>query len=1330
MRLKGVLASFLFVLTVVSLTMIFFIQTESFGNLLTKVLADLSRKKADAHLSIKKVKFSLYPLGLELHKVEIKKQNTDIDFSSEIGTIGIYLNLLEIEDQRISLGELKLKESYLRIKFKQNQGPVTEIKKEILDEIFKYPEALPLSVDTVSLENAIVEVNEEYFEIKRIKLFKEKNEIRSRVHLANLKLQEFGSIPIDEVVSEIDFNKKIMRLNRLKIISELNEIILTGKINNYPLLKRCDLKISGSTSIYLKTISEKFFQDYFLVENGLVKGQFEFALKDNKIITDSSLVFLDLKSNILDAEKINLKLSINNDKIFIKDFNLYQNNSELQLKNNFQLYNYKTKVFFPNEVKLSFKNFEIKNGLKYFGKSFDVLNGKVSGDGSFLISEKALSISLLDDFEISNFILSNPSGDLEILKIKKIILSESNLDFKDDFKIQASVKLPNSDFRVQGFLSKKHSKLKVENGYLNFSDLGNVAQLGLMGEGDFNFSVTGPLQKPSLNIQGIFNNLELLKYQLGNSEIDVDVNLADSKVKINNLESRLGSTPISGSGIVNYRTKDIYLGINTKNAKSNDLKKVLFPIFNKLSSFPSELSFESDLDVYIFGKYNLKDLKIKSDVILRNILFHDEKLDSGSFSFEMKDSKLNFDNIQLSKGLSSIDGFFKYSLKNDLIDLKIVWDNFWISKFNFIKKYGLNFDGLSVGKIVGKGPVDDYSITMDGILTSTKSSSFFLQDSKFLINITPAKILGDMSVFGEQVNINFTHFLKKIKKSRLDVKVNIPNIAVLFSILSPKIFSEENPSGKIKLSTFLETGSKKSDLNFLVTFNDLLLKSEKFNFSFSSQEPSIKITNGHVDYWKFFVQNENLAISSLATGDLGANFKSINHVNFNSQILDFFSSRILSGEGKINNKIIIESNFDEFDIYANSLSDGLSISLEKSPLPLNDIHYNLELLNNRLFIKKFIAKLDSGNIQILGDILFNKKSPDINLKYILDKAEIPVLDKSSFIVSGEGILLGNETPYVMSGDLEISKFNILNELNDFQKKSVSQIKYLPKTEETLLEKNLKLNLRTKFSNPIRVTNSLMDFNLSGELSLTGNPRRPQAEGRLYSTSNASRVFFKNNEYLINNADFNFSAKKDISNPDFDIQATTIISNTKITGKAYGDLERFNFDLTSDPAMPRNSILSLIAFGYTDEIQNSLTQEEQQSLTQVGVGSFVFDRFKISDILNKQFGLQVNLGTVFEQSQTQSMLSGRSQDNGQGLVGRTRSATKIELKKRLDEAMTLSVSSTMGGSIGQRQSMNLTYSLSKKVQLEGVYELRTNAEGEEDVIDNSVGGDLKFRWTFK
>ena len=55
---------------------------------------------------------------------------------------------------------------------------------------------------------------------------------------------------------------------------------------------------------------------------------------------------------------------------------------------------------------------------------------------------------------------------------------------------------------------------------------------------------------------------------------------------------------------------------------------------------------------------------------------------------------------------------------------------------------------------------------------------------------------------------------------------------------------------------------------------------------------------------------------------------------------------------------------------------------------------------------------------------------------------------------------------------------------------------------------------------------------------------------------------------------------------------------------------------------------------------------------------------------------------------------------------------------------------MGGSIGQRQNMTLSYGVSKEIQLEGIYEVRSSAEGETDIIDKSAGGDIKFRRTFK
>jgi len=505
---------------------------------------------------------------------------------------------------------------------------------------------------------------------------------------------------------------------------------------------------------------------------------------------------------------------------------------------------------------------------------------------------------------------------------------------------------------------------------------------------------------------------------------------------------------------------------------------------------------------------------------------------------------------------------------------------------------------------------------------------------------------------------------------------------------------------------------------------------------YTSTKPEFIVRDSVVQRWDFSIKQPDLFVQTSGEGVFGKKVSLISETHFNTKIAEILIAKILSSDGYVRNIIRTEGRGTDFTFSVSSKTANLDLSIDQLPVQLNNLQYDIEYANKRLQLKNVSTALDNGSVSMKGDVYFENEYPDVNVKFTLDKAEIPILGKSSLNLSGEGIILGNTLPYTVGGEIVINKAQIVNELNEFSNKSAgfSQVRFLPRNQESSVGKMFSVNMNIKAENPVRITNSLMDVAFVGEVRVVGNPSRLRGEGRLTAPVNSSRIFFKNNEYQIVSADINFNPKKEISNPDFDIQAITNISTFKVYPKAYGDLERFNFDLTSDPALPRNSILSLIAFGYTDEIQTSLKPEDQQSLTQVGVGSFVFDRFKISDILNKQFGLQVNLGTVIEQSNTDSLLSGRSQGSSgtQGVngLGRTVSATKIELKKRLDEALSLSVSSTMGGSIGQRQSMNLNYGLSKNIQVEGVYEIRTNEEGEADIIYNSIGGDLKFRRTFK
>ena len=159
--------------------------------------------------------------------------------------------------------------------------------------------------------------------------------------------------------------------------------------------------------------------------------------------------------------------------------------------------------------------------------------------------------------------------------------------------------------------------------------------------------------------------------------------------------------------------------------------------------------------------------------------------------------------------------------------------------------------------------------------------------------------------------------------------------------------------------------------------------------------------------------------------------------------------------------------------------------------------------------------MDTVSVRLKVDIFFDDGEPDVNIRYTLDRAEIPILGKSSINVTGEGTILGNNMPYLLNGDILLNKAMIINELSDFDTRSssISQVRYLPKNQESPFGKLINLNVNVKSENTNRISNSLMDIGLKGEVRISGSPTRPRGEGRLFAPPGSSRVFFKNNEYI-------------------------------------------------------------------------------------------------------------------------------------------------------------------------------------------------------------------------
>lgn len=1333
MRFNSVIAAFLFILIATCAALGVFIQTPSFARLVTKVVTDVTERKFDAQISLGQIQISAFPPGVEFNKVQINKKISDSEFVwAELGLVGVYLSLIEIEERKLSLGELKISHAVIDIEIneKNEDEKVGKDTKEIIDNIFDQIENLPFHIDRVLLENTLVNFNQREINLKRFKIFEQAGKLTSRFHISNLNIIE--NLQIDEVWGDLLVDRENISIERLKLHHDIHQLLLSGEVVNYPQPHQAKFSLKGESRIYLNATHRQFELPQFLEIKGGVASILFDAQYSNEQYQVSSEVYLEkLDANVFKADELRAGINLKNGVLDLNHLSVKKGKGKVELINPVTLFSLPKASFLQQKIELDADNFNLKDALVYFD-FLEVLDARLFGKVTFKRNGKNLHFIPENNFVVKDLNLAVGKNDFEIVHIEEAQLFNSEFSvINKEFQMRSDVELLDSKFTVLGTASSKDIRFQVKNGKINFSDLGNIAKTELKGFGFLNLEVRGPPQNTRLDFNGNFDEVSILGYHLGQSLLDVSIPISEGMVVINKVESLVGSTEVHGSGSVNWKNSEIAVAIDSPLAYHNDVIKILHPVFSKLNFLPKDLDFKTKIDAFIFGKIKLDELMIKANINAQDVIAYREVFPEVALELLYKKNKISLNKIKIKKNQSYVTGDFSYDVPKEFITVDFFWDNLLLSSFTHTRELGINIDGLMSGSLSGQGNKLDFSLDLKNSLRQANYQNYQYHDSFFDINIRPFQVSGSMNIFGRSFISSFKYAFSPLESSFIKMNMDIDDVKPYAVALFGSHLDSEDFSGKLSFAGSTNFTSDLHQFDLIANFKELSFIHPEFKIHYQNDFPEYVIKDNKITKWDFSFDSPDVRLVNEGKGEFGKKVEIKQELSVNAKILEILFSKIISSDGRFKLASRIEGLKDSYKYMVNASSGGLFVAVEELPTNINDLKFNIDLIDRKLIFHEMTTFLDSGKVSFLGDIYFDKNEPDVNLKYIIDRAEFPILGKSQVNVSGEGIILGNNFPYNVSGELVINKAIIVNELDDFTKKSssISQIRYLPDNQDSVIAKMFNLGVNVKLENPAIINNSMLDIALKGQLRLIGNPLRPKAEGRIFAPANSSRVFFNNNEYSIVGADFNFSSKKEISNPDFDVQASTTISNFNVNAKAYGDLERFNFDLTSDPPLPRNSIFSLIAFGYTDEIQRTLDPREQQNLTSVGVGSFVFERFKIADILNKQFGLQINLGTVFEQSQNSSMLTGRSQD-GQGNLGRTRSATKIELKKRLDDAMTLSVSSTMGGSIGQRQSMNLTYSLNKKMQLEGVYELRTNEEGLEDVIDNSIGGDLKVRWTFK
>lgn len=1308
------------------------LQSEWFADKVSTYATKYAKEIFETDIQFKAIEFKLFPPGAELRQVVIKGDDQGVEFSTRLSNLGFYFNPIDAFETKFKVNKIILKDGYLNvdeIKIKKEEGPSKTID---LAAIFSKISKLPLN--QIHMHDFLLNYKGSNLAINELQLRNKKNRVDFEGAFENISLASI--IKIDKTIDEVYIRGKIdperLKIDEFYAKKDFANIRLSGKVDNYVSKNvRYSLKLKGDLTapmiteyIDLSKLGElrQGDIDFTGAINGLgseIKGTVKASAKD-------------FDTDFLYGTRINAELNFNNKRLRVSALDFKANEQSVKLLKSFELFNFQSKKWIEEPVLATAKNFRTDNFLSILKGKLDFIDASLSGDVKFILEEDYYTFELGTKSFLHDLVLI--PGGKRIFHLKDFSVTKGlfRID-KTGFSLDTLLKKEENSLPISGFFNKEVTSLKLKEGKLDFKEIDPFIDFKLEGISDLSFEL---YKKEDLYVDVDLNsnNFIFSEYYFDKIKTDLKVNLDKSTVTFQDLKAEIGVTKISSQGTLNYKTAKILADYQFRNLTLDNMKNCLLVQREKIAFDHEDINGAWDGGGVVSEGISLETMKMRGFLKGTNNFIYEEDIENLKFTYNLENNIFKVDDFVAKKANGHIYTKLLYRLGSDQMSFTTRFADIALSEVSNYSKIPLDLQGDINATLIGFLDNDKWKLEGDVDLDKTSVLSEKYVDSKLTFEYDNEILNFNLDGFGGKVKIDSKlNFKNKYQLSEISLDLEIPVIRKLLGIFSGVDVLDNSLVGSLSYSTKLDFYWENLKVrNLDINLKEINLKKGLIDLAYKKQEPEIIVQSGKIKKWKSNLRGRNFYIISDGSGDLDGNHKILTNLKVDASILEVFSSLIPKASGSLRGKVLYANGSKGRDYDAVVTSNNLSLSSSLLPTSITRTNMQLSFAKGTLNIDKFRAELISGFLDLSGSVGFESVFPDIDIKYRFKDAGINILKKSNLIFSGNGSFLGKKSPYTLSGDFSIQRFVLVNEIADFTGQEGSflddEIKYLPGTKQIAQDYLIDLNLNVNTREPIYIKNSLADIGFVGSVQVVGNERDPRLIGGFSLAARENFVSFKSNNFVFSKGNILYDQEDILKNPELDFLATTSINEYKVYAKLLGPVKSFDFTFASEPPLVQSDILSLVAFGYTEDVSGNLSDAEKESLTRASVGSLLFDSFKINETLKNEFGLQVNLGTEISRNEG-SLLSQRNAESNVENTGVT-SATTFEVKKQLSDAMSLSVSSTVGDSRTQRQGVNLNYIVNKKVSLEGVYETNNTDETQTINNTNSFGADVKVRWSFK
>jgi translocation and assembly module TamB len=417
-----------------------------------------------------------------------------------------------------------------------------------------------------------------------------------------------------------------------------------------------------------------------------------------------------------------------------------------------------------------------------------------------------------------------------------------------------------------------------------------------------------------------------------------------------------------------------------------------------------------------------------------------------------------------------------------------------------------------------------------------------------------------------------------------------------------------------------------------------------------------------------------------------------------SVALQLFSGYIpdvdMAGHADINASL--EGTLDRPRIVGRVKLNNVSARSPDFPTGLSNLNGDLVFDANRLFFENLKGEAGGGILALSGSVNYSDKPVRYDITAKTDRLRIRYPEGISWLAGGSLRLTGTPDGGLLTGKVVIQRVTLTEGLESAGSLVSTASPSGPSNSSFL--RNLRFDVEASSSPDARMEWPGAHLEAEANLRVRGTAEHPILLGHIHVIS--GDLYFRDNHYRVTRGDLNFANPFRLD-PVINVEATTNIQQYEITLNFSGQASKMSLSYRSDPPLPGNDIITLLALGQTNSEVAMRTATATQSGTS-GASAL------LSEAISSQLGGRVERLFGITRFRVDPGLAGVG-TSGSGQNAAARVTVEQQVSQNLNVTYVSNVSST------QQQVIQVEYNVTRTIS---VVALRDQ--------NGTFGVDIKFK----